>query len=66
MNVTKGNMAQLARQFSNHNGVNRPVLDGLGLTSHFHDYKLTWTLERGISITIHRRWTYPSRERSSD
>jgi bla regulator protein blaR1 len=46
MNVTKGDMAQLARQFSNRNGVNRLVLDKTGLTGHY-DYKLTWTLERG-------------------
>ncbi len=41
MTVTKGSMAQLANQFSNRNGVDRPVLDKTGLTGGY-DYKLEW------------------------
>lgn len=41
MTVTKGSMAQLASQFSNRNGVDRPVLDKTGLTGGY-DYKLEW------------------------
>jgi len=42
MTVTKGSMAQLANQFSNRNGVDRPVLDKTGLTGGY-DYKLAWS-----------------------
>lgn len=42
MTVTKGSMAQLALQFSNRNGVDRPVLDKTGLTGGY-DYKLAWS-----------------------
>jgi uncharacterized protein (TIGR03435 family) len=41
MTVTKGSMAQLVNQFSNRNGVDRPVLDKTGLTGGY-DYKLEW------------------------
>lgn len=41
MVVTKGGMEQLARQFWNSNGVDRPVLDRTGLTETY-DYKLSW------------------------
>ena len=46
MTVTAGTMAQLVNQFSNANGVDRPVLDKTGLTGAY-DYKLTWTPELG-------------------
>ena len=39
--VTGGSMAQLVNQFSNINGVDRPVLDKTGLTGKY-DFKLTW------------------------
>ena len=42
--VTKGGMEQLARQFSNSNGVDRPVIDRTGLTGTY-DYKLSWALD---------------------
>ena len=42
MEVTGGSMAQLVNQFSNNNGVDRPVLDKTGLTGKY-DFKLTWT-----------------------
>jgi uncharacterized protein (TIGR03435 family) len=41
MTVTKGSMAQLAGQFSNKNGVDRPVVDKTGLSGGY-DYKLEW------------------------
>src|SRR5262249_30125678 len=41
MEVTAGNMAQLVNQFSNSNGVDRPVLDKTGLTGKY-DFKLNW------------------------
>ena len=41
MTVTKGGMAQLANQFSNRNGVDRPVIDKTGLSGGY-DYKLAW------------------------
>jgi uncharacterized protein (TIGR03435 family) len=41
MEVTGGSMAQLVNQFSNINGVDRPVLDKTGLTGKY-DFKLTW------------------------
>jgi uncharacterized protein (TIGR03435 family) len=41
MTVTKGSMAQLASQFSNRNGVDRPVIDKTGLAGGY-DYKLEW------------------------
>jgi uncharacterized protein (TIGR03435 family) len=42
MTVTGGDMAQLARQFSNSNSVDRPVIDKTGLTATY-DYKLEWS-----------------------
>ena len=44
MTVTKGSMMQLVTQFSNSNGVNRPVLDKTLLAGNY-DYALTWTLD---------------------
>jgi uncharacterized protein (TIGR03435 family) len=44
MTVSKGDMGQLARQFSNGNGVDRPVLDRTGLSGTY-DYKLTWAAD---------------------
>jgi len=41
MTVTKGSMAQLANQFSNRNGVDRPVIDKTRLAGAY-DYKLEW------------------------
>lgn len=41
MTVTKGDMAQLAGQFSKRNGVDRPVIDKTGLSG-LYDYKLEW------------------------
>jgi uncharacterized protein (TIGR03435 family) len=41
MTVTKGDMAQLAGEFSGRNGVDRPVIDKTGLTG-LYDYKLEW------------------------
>jgi uncharacterized protein (TIGR03435 family) len=41
MTVTKGSMAQFANQFSNRNGVDRPVIDKTGLSGGY-DYKLEW------------------------
>jgi uncharacterized protein (TIGR03435 family) len=40
--VTKGDMAQLAHQFSNINGVDRPTIDKTGLTGAY-DYELDWS-----------------------
>jgi uncharacterized protein (TIGR03435 family) len=47
--VTKGGMEQLARQFSNSNGVARPVLNRTGLTGNY-DYKLRWALNTGAAL----------------
>jgi uncharacterized protein (TIGR03435 family) len=41
MTVTKGDMAQLAGQFSRRNDVDRPVIDKTGLTGTY-DYKVEW------------------------
>jgi uncharacterized protein (TIGR03435 family) len=40
--VTQGDMAQLAGQFSNINGVDRPTIDKTGLTGTY-DYQLDWS-----------------------
>ena len=40
--TTRGSMDQLALQFSNANGVDRPVLNKTGLSGGY-DYKLNWT-----------------------
>jgi uncharacterized protein (TIGR03435 family) len=40
--VTHGDMAQLAGQFSNVNGVDRPTIDKTGLTGTY-DYQLDWS-----------------------
>jgi len=42
MEATGATMAQLANQFSNINGVDRPVLDKTGLTGKY-EFKLTWS-----------------------
>ena len=44
MTVTKGPMDQLASQFSNVNGSDRPVLNKTGLTGEY-DYKLNWNAD---------------------
>jgi uncharacterized protein (TIGR03435 family) len=41
LTVTRGDMAQLAGQFSKRNGVDRPTVDKTGLTGTY-DYKLEW------------------------
>lgn len=43
--ATKTSIAMLVNQISNHNGVDRPVLDKTGLNGGY-DFKLTWTLDR--------------------
>jgi uncharacterized protein (TIGR03435 family) len=42
MEATGASMSQLVNQFSNMNGVDRPVLDKTGLTGKY-DFKLTWS-----------------------
>ena len=42
MTVTAGTISQLVNQFSNANGVDRPVLDRTALSGSY-DYKLTWS-----------------------
>jgi uncharacterized protein (TIGR03435 family) len=49
--VTKGDMAQLARQFSNHNRVNRIVLDKTQLTGEY-DYTLTLSPDDNDSESV--------------
>jgi uncharacterized protein (TIGR03435 family) len=44
--ATRVGIAMLVNQISNHNGVDRPVLDKTQLTGSY-DFKLTWTLESG-------------------
>jgi uncharacterized protein (TIGR03435 family) len=48
MTVTAGTIAQLVNQFSNANGVDRPVLDRTGLAGSY-DYKLTWSPSLGAT-----------------
>jgi uncharacterized protein (TIGR03435 family) len=48
MTVTAGTMAQLVNQFSNANGVDRPVLDRTGLSGSY-DFKLTWSPKLGAT-----------------
>jgi uncharacterized protein (TIGR03435 family) len=43
-----GTITQLVNQISNHNGVDRPVLDQTGLTGNY-DYKLTWAAALGAA-----------------
>jgi uncharacterized protein (TIGR03435 family) len=49
--ATKENIAMLVNQISNHNGVDRPVLDRTQLTSNY-DFTLSWTENDTDAVSI--------------